>query len=257
MGASSLLPPTPRTWFRTKSKSAVWSSWPSVLTTPGIVAISGSGSIVLGVTAAGRQLRNYDFHHYAPSTARHLAYGAVFRIIAGETEAADRDFVQEVLTYWGAADLPALAEIGARGFLADTRERNYRFGSMATCVTEAAAHGVPLARAVCDRAAAALGTGIRLVGSGFPAETVLVALVGSVIRSPYLKQAVEVEIARSANRQYSVVEPVFSSVQGAVLMALEGCGTAVDDALARTLDESTQAAAPAPTRSAVLDANRF
>ena len=40
---------------------------------PGIIAISGTGSVVFGVNEAGRRLRNYDFRHYARSAARHLA----------------------------------------------------------------------------------------------------------------------------------------------------------------------------------------
>src|SRR5947209_7294298 len=93
---------------------------------PGIIAVCGTGSIVFGVTPEGRQIRNYDFSHYAPTAARHLAYEAVFRIIAGEAGPADRDFVRQVLTFWEAADLAALRELGAGGFRGDPQERNYQ-----------------------------------------------------------------------------------------------------------------------------------
>lgn len=42
------------------------------LTEPGIVAISGTGSIVFAIDERGHQRRNYDFRHYAPTSARHL-----------------------------------------------------------------------------------------------------------------------------------------------------------------------------------------
>jgi glucosamine kinase len=202
---------------------------------PGIIAISGTGSIVFGVTPEGRHVRNYDFHHYAHSAARYLSYAMVHRIIAGETEMADREFVQEVLEYWEVSDLGALCELGMRGFQNDRQERNYRFGAMAGRVTEAAAQGVPVARAVCDQAAAAVATEIRLVGACFPEGTVPAALIGGVVRSPYMARSVEEALSRKANRQYRVVEPALSSVQGAVLMALERSGTAVDDALVGAL----------------------
>jgi N-acetylglucosamine kinase-like BadF-type ATPase len=206
---------------------------------PGIIAICGTGSIVFGVTPEGRQIRNYDFNHYAPTAARHLAYEAVFRIIAGEAGPADRDFVQQVLTFWEAADLAALRELGAGGFREDPQERNYQFGKMARLVTEAAGTGVPLAGAVCEQAATVLALGICLVGGCFPDETVLLALVGSAIRAPAMREALEGPLARKANRSYRLVEPALSSVHGAVLMALERCGTRIDEALARVLVETT------------------
>ena len=98
-----------------------------------------------------------------------------------------------------------------------------------------------MARAVCDQAASALGIGIRLVGACFPEAPIRVALVGSVVRSPYLERAVKQGLARKANRDYQVVEPALSSVQGAVLMALERCGRAVDAALAQRLAETSPA----------------
>jgi glucosamine kinase len=208
---------------------------------PGIIAILGTGSIVFGVTPDGRHVRNDVFHHYAASAARHLGYEVVHRIIAGDTEAADLEFVQEVLAFWKVADLAGLCEMGAAGFHEDGSARKYRFGEMAGLVTGAAAKGVPVARAVCDQGAAALATGIRLVGACFPDETVAVVLIGGVVRSPFMSRAVEQALARNANRRYRIVEPALSSVQGAVLMALERCGKAIEDSLVRVLAESSAA----------------
>jgi glucosamine kinase len=211
---------------------------------PGIIAISGTGSIVLGITPDGRQIRNYDFHHYAPSAARFLSYETVFRIVAGETEEADLPLVEAVLSFWGVSNTSDLCQLGAMGFEADRRERNARFGQMAELVTGAAAAGVPIACVVCQEAARALATGIRLVGGCFPPGRVPLALVGSVARSTFIEQALTHALGRKPNREYRVVEPVLSSVQGAVLMALEQCGRQVDDALVDALIASGPADLP-------------
>jgi glucosamine kinase len=211
---------------------------------PGIIAVSGTGSIVLGVTPDGQQIRNYDFHHYAPSAARFLSYETVFRIIAGEWDDTDRPLVDAVLSFWQASDTTALSQLGARGFVEDRRERNARFGQMAERVTWAAAAGVPLAGAVCREAAQALARSIRLVGACFPPGRVPVALVGSVARSAFFEQAVILTLGQSQNRDYQVVEPALSSVQGAVLMALEEVGKRVDDALVATLTASASVDSP-------------
>jgi predicted NBD/HSP70 family sugar kinase len=107
-------------------------------------------------------------------------------------------------------------------------------------ITRAAEQGVPVARAVCDQTATTLGIGIRLIGACFPEAPVLVALVGSVVRSPYLERAVKQVLTRKANREYQVVEPALSPVQGAVLRALEGCGRIIETPLVQRLAESSR-----------------
>ncbi|WKL01130.1 hypothetical protein Q0F98_30805 [Paenibacillus amylolyticus] len=47
---------------------------------PGIVAIGGTGSLILGRTEQGAWLRNDQFGHYAPTAARFLAYDTVHSI---------------------------------------------------------------------------------------------------------------------------------------------------------------------------------
>jgi hypothetical protein len=115
---------------------------------------------------------------------------------------------------------------------------------MASRVTEAAGKGVPLACLVCEQAAAVLALGICLVGACFPGETVLLALAGSAIRAPAMRQELEQALARKANRSYRLVEPALSSVHGAVLMALERCGIHIEEALTRFLAESAVADVP-------------
>lgn len=88
-------------------------------------------------------------------------------MIAGDGTPADQAFAARVFAYWDVNGLKALRSLCADGFLNDNTERNYRFGSMAKLVTDAAQSGSPLAKSVCDQGATALCVGIRLVATRF------------------------------------------------------------------------------------------
>ena len=202
---------------------------------PGIIAIAGTGSIVFGVTETGRAIRNYDFRHYADSSARAVAHDAITRIVVGDAGEGDAALVDAVLQYWGVRDLPALRDLAASGFFEDRSELKYRLGEMAPLVTAAAGEGAPLARGACDTAAAAMGMGIRLVGTCFRDSSVQVALIGGVVRSPYMQGALQRALAQSLGPRYELREPALTSVQGAVLMALSHCGVVPGEEVFRNL----------------------
>ncbi len=65
----------------------------ALLSNPGIICISGTGSIILGITEKEKRIRNYDFHHYSATAARFLSYNCVHKIIAGETDSTDNALV--------------------------------------------------------------------------------------------------------------------------------------------------------------------
>jgi glucosamine kinase len=197
---------------------------------PGIVAISGTGSIVYGRTETGKEVRNYDFDHYANTSARALAYDVVQRIIAGANNAADAPFVRSVLEFWSVGTAEGLACLAQAGFGLDYAARTQRAGEMARLVTAAADQGVPLAVAVCTEASQALAMGISLVGSVFATEPILVTCIGSAIRSTAMQSALRREL-RAASRAYELVEPALSPEAGAALMALRQGGVTVDDAV--------------------------
>lgn len=202
---------------------------------PGIIVILGTGSIVFAVTEQGRHIRNYDFHHYAASAARHLAYDAVHRIIADEFQTEDEGFVNEVLAYWKVPSIASLCKIGTDGFISNRQDCNRYFGDMGPIVTTAAAQGVPLAQSVCDKGAKAVETGIRLLGQCFTNEDVPVSLIGSVARSAYVSQAVSERLGKIANKRYMIVKPAFSAVAGSAIMGLELLGVEITDAVANSL----------------------
>lgn len=200
-------------------------AWAGALTMePGIVAIGGTGAVVLGVTETGRRVRDYDFRHYGKLRARDLATALVHQIVIGEAEAADAELAATVCEHYGVGDTDELARL-----ISTCEELSYetyvhQYGSLAPAVTAAALDGSPLARRVCDAAVEAMAVGIRLVGSQFARQRVRVALIGGVMESLYVAAKVAERLRGNANRQYDVVEARMPPASGAALMALDRCG---------------------------------
>ncbi|RKN85118.1 N-acetylglucosamine kinase [Paenibacillus ginsengarvi] len=188
---------------------------------PGIVVVSGTGSILFAITEDGTRRRNYDFHHYAASAARFLSYDAVFEMLAGHARESDEFLMRDVLRYWNAGDMEHFRSIAAGGFVEDRQERNKRFGLMAPIVTEAAKGGSRLARLVCDRAIDQIVVGVEMLGSCFQSDRVAVAGIGSVINSPYMKSELAAKLEHGQNKQYRLADAALSAVSGAVVMALK------------------------------------
>ncbi|MCP1183490.1 BadF/BadG/BcrA/BcrD ATPase family protein [Paenibacillus sp. 1781tsa1] len=158
---------------------------------PGIVAIGGTGSLILGRTEQGAWLRNDQFGHYAPTAARFLAYDTVHSILAGRYELQDEEWIEQVLTYWQVSSVRELAALGVSGFGDNQQATNRRFGQMAPLVTEAAVRNIPLAVRVCDSAADTAVVGILMLASCFDQPTVSMAMTGSCLSSPYMVRAVQ------------------------------------------------------------------
>lgn len=206
---------------------------------PGIIAISGSGSIVFGITESGDHVRNYDFDHYAPSAAAHLGMGTIEQLADPyQLQSQDESFVGFICAHWSAGDLDALRQLAERDFDMDGPQRLQQLGRMAPLVTSAAHQGSPLAQSVCQTAAQALCEGIRLVGSRFSSPTVRTALIGSVVRSDYMSRTVGDLLAHEADPGFTICEPECSPEIGAAIMALEAFGTTVDQGV---IDNLTQA----------------
>ena len=203
--------------------------------TPGIMAISGTGSIVFGINETGRHIRNYDYHHYAYSAARFLAYEAVYKTIAGETDESDEKLVSAILEYFTAKDLPALSELGAAGFDPDYRIRDERFGRLAPAVTAAALNGSALAQEICNNAAGQILTGIKLVGSRFESSTVKLALMGSVLNSQYINDKIAGDINSGANKEYILCKPTLPAAFGAAAISMQSSGIALSQQILNNL----------------------
>jgi len=218
---------------------AVAAHYGALLTKPGIIAISGTGSIVVAMTEDGRYLRNYDFHQYAYSAARFIAYEAVYEALAGRGDESDSALIEAMLRHWEADSLDELHRHGAAGFGQDRRERDRQFGRFAPLLTDAALQGSALARRVCDQAIYQLRVGIQLLGASFDSEAVPVAFIGSVINSPYVSERLRSLLTDGyANKRYEVVAPRYTPATGSVLYALHQLGLPVDDEVTGNLDNS-------------------
>ncbi|OZB98620.1 BadF/BadG/BcrA/BcrD ATPase family protein [Paenibacillus sp. XY044] len=214
---------------------AVAAHYGALMAQPGVVVISGTGSIIFGINEEGQYIRNYDYHHYAASAARFLAYDAVYEAIAGHTDDTDADLILNMLSHWGAADLGELAFMGRNGFHEDRRERDRIFGAFAPYVTEAATEGSLLAQAVCDRSIHQIVVGIRLIGSHFRAENLQVACIGSVANSAYFQKKLGHIALSDPGRPFTLMAPHFPPVVGSFLYAMEQLGLPVTDGVLKRL----------------------
>lgn len=206
---------------------------------PGIIAISGTGSIIFGITETNEHIRNYNFHHYAATAARFIAYDSVYKVIAGETDQSDIDFVNTVLKHFEVSDTIALAKIGSKGFTDETTQRMKVFGDLAPAVTTAALNGSHLAEYICTKAAADLVTGIKLVGACFEYDSVSVALIGSVANSTFIKNKITESInKKDNNKNYNLVaEPALPPVLGAIMMSMQLVDITINEQVINNLHE--------------------
>lgn len=210
----------------------------ALLGASGIVAIAGTGSIGFGITETGRQIRNYDFHHYAETAARHLAYNLVYEVIAGETDDTDEELLRQVFAHFGAADLRELAERGSQGFAKDNIERKKLFGDLAPRITQAARQGSRLAQRVCHKAAEEIVTEIKLVGACFGEDPIRVAIIGSVGNSPYIYDTIQELLVSGGAHAYELTDCALPPVLGAVILALQGQGISINETIQQNLKRS-------------------
>lgn len=209
----------------------------ALLTEPGIIVISGTGSIIYAVTEEGQQIRNYDLHHYAASAARFLAYDATFEILSGNIDDSDHDLVSNILQLWKLSTVEELSQLALQGFVADQRERNRKFAQVAPTVTEAAAQNSKLAKLVCDRAIHQIMAGVEMLASYFSNAEVNVSLVGSVVNSDYFQLRLATKMSDGNNKKYRLIKPAFSPVAGAVLMALKQLNIPIQQELLHNLSQ--------------------
>lgn len=205
---------------------------------PGIVAIAGTGSMILAVTDDGELIRNDRYSHYAGG-ARHLVFDLMARILIDEDTAADAALVAEIYRFWGVTDKPGLREKTRELAAADHNEAKHFYGRMAPLVT-GAADFAPIAAAACDRLVRFTCVGIRLLAGHFTTPTVRVALLGGLARSTAFTGRVSAELAGVAPvGRFHVADPELPPVAGAALLALQRAGVVVDGPVTERLAAGT------------------
>ena len=205
---------------------------------PGIIAISGTGSIIFGINESQKHIRNYDFHNYS-GAAQELAYDSVHKMIARETDETDKEFVNALMEYFKVSDLTGLTELGAKGFVEEYTERAKLLGDFAPVVTAFALGGSNLAQSLCNELAGDLVTGIKIVGACFESASVPVSLIGSVANSIFIKNKIMESLSKKdSNKRYVLAEPALPPVLGAILMAMKSNGISINGRIINNLRES-------------------
>lgn len=209
---------------------------------PGIIVIAGTGCIVFAVTESGRQIRNYDFHHYANATARDLTYDAVFRIIAGEDQEADQRLVAQLLNHFSVDSRHALALHAAENEVRDRREVMRLYGDAAPLITRAAVQNTPLATTICEQAARQLTQAVHLLGSLFHSEPIPYALIGSVAQSAPIRERLTNRLAEPNSHRYQVHKALLPPEAGAILLARQQ----LEEPVTAEVIANLQASSPLP-----------
>lgn len=202
---------------------------------PGIVVVSGTGSMILGINEQEIPIRNVDFHHYAASAARFLSYEAVYQLLAGMIDSSDERLVGQIQSFWNVKNMEQLRMLALTGFVKDRQERDKKFGEMAPLVTSAAEGGSRLARNVCDEAVKQIMIGLEILGSFFQTDRIAVTGIGSVINCPYMTTQLRDSLNSSYNKQYEFVTPQLSAAAGAVLLAFRNLGTNVNEQIIESM----------------------
>jgi glucosamine kinase len=206
---------------------------------PGILSIASTGTNTFGRTDDGRLVGNYThFGHYAHMAARHLTYGAVFAIVAGDAVVADQTLVDRALAHWGVADIVGLREVALSFASQEPVARNKRASSLAPAITQAALDGSPIARRACEAAVEEQVVAIRLVASCFAARSVQVVLHGAVANCPYINAQLRRRLSACSGKELIVASPSLPPAHGAVLMAAERWGRVPLETIVRNLKAS-------------------
>ena len=208
---------------------------------PGILAISGSGSSVYGITEKGKHIRNYDFNFKPKSGAKNITYSLIESVLVGKVDDTDDEIVQELLNHFNVKSILDLAHLEQINFEKTENEKIELYGSFAPKITDAAMCNSNLAKIVCDQAAMKISTGIKMIGDCFEEDTVKFALTGSVANSTYIKQKIVQSLSNDRDKFYILSEPVLQPELGAIIIAMQEKDISVDERIINNLNSGINA----------------
>lgn len=188
----------------------------------GVVVVAGTGSMVLAIDGADREIESGQFEHYAGG-ARHLVFDAVHQLLAGRAEAADAELVDRTLAHFGVADLASLPERLVALAELDRNDVKRRYGDLAPIVT-----GLADSSPVADRALRALtdatASGVLLLAPLTGVSPVPVACTGSLAQDPAFAARLANSLALPGVTPAELVPAELDALGGAALMALQSVG---------------------------------
>jgi N-acetylglucosamine kinase-like BadF-type ATPase len=204
---------------------------------PGIIVISGTGSIIFGVNHEGNRARaggwgpilgdeggGYDLGRLAMVAALkdHDGRGLSTRL---------KELLVDTLK------LTDITELVNRVYV--RKMERHEIASLAPLVLRAAAEGDQVAQGLVDHAAAELAAGVQAVAKalGLSGRRFTIALAGGVFGANNPLQSAITERVLSFATQAHFVSPVFSPVTGGLILALRHGGQSVTCEIAGNLRE--------------------
>jgi glucosamine kinase len=184
----------------------------------GIIAVAGTGSMILAIDEGGDEVESGQFEHYAGG-ARHLVYDVVQRVLVGPTDASADPITGAVLAHWEASDVD---ELRWRILQMQDTSRNdvkRRYGALAPMVT-AAADTSPIADAALWALVTKTARGIELLAPLVSASRVPVALAGALATSPAFRSRLATQLAARSHSTF-LTEAELDPLRGAAILALE------------------------------------
>lgn len=149
--------------------------------------------------------------------------------MAGDLDETDDEIVRDLLKHFNVKCISELSQLGKAGFEKIENKRIELFGSFAPKITDAAVRNSNMSQAVCEQAALNIATGIKMIGGCFEADTIKVALTGSVANSKYIKAKIEQYLSNTRNKAFVLVEPVLQPELGGIVIAMQEMGILVDE----------------------------
>ncbi|MGA0567729.1 BadF/BadG/BcrA/BcrD ATPase family protein [Rathayibacter sp. KR2-224] len=214
----------------------------ALLGRPGVMVVAGTGSMIIAMNEDGAEVESGQFEHYA-GAARHLAFEAVQQILVGADGPADRDFVDAVLDYWSAPDVPGLRRTLLGLGSTEPMEVRHRYGRLAPEVT-AAADTSPLADRALRHLAEKTARGIQLLAPLVGQSPVSVATTGGLATTPAFTSRLNDALRESPLIPTMLVPAELDALRGAALIAYQHAGSDIrDQKLIARLRQSQVAAA--------------
>lgn len=214
----------------------------ALLGAPGIMVVTGTGSMILAIDADGTEIESGQFEHYA-GAARHLAYEAVQLILLGAAGPDDDEFVAAILRSWGADDVPGLRHVILGLAHVDRMEVRHRFGALAPLVTEAADRS-PLADRALRDLARKTARGVGLLAPLIGGDRVTVSTTGGLATTPAFTARLADALDEDTYAPVALVPAVLDALRGAALIAYGTVGAATNRSVIDRLRGSQQDVRP-------------
>ena len=185
----------------------------------GIIAVAGTGSMILAIDERGEEVESGQFEHYAGG-ARHLVHDVVQRVLIGPTEPSADPITRAVLDHWEAHDVHELRWRILQMRDTSRNDVKRRYGALAPVVTAAAADDSPIADAALCALATKTARGIQLLAPLVSADQVPVALAGALATSPAFRSRLGTQLAAQPHPTL-LTEAELDPLRGAAILALE------------------------------------